>query len=232
MDNISKNIKRVYKKIYIAAHHANKDPNTIKLVAVTKNQSIHAIKSALSIKQNNFGENYAQEALKKIQWFQKNTTDKLIWHFIGTLQSNKSKIIAENFDWCHTITSAKLIYKLHVQRPKILNYLNVLIQINISDNPHRSGIYTTNCLLMLAEKIHHCSRLKLRGIMAMSVFTKDFEKQLLQFKKANVFFQKLKNEYPHIDTLSLGMSNDFIAAIYAGSNLVRIGTDIFGCRSY
>lgn len=230
MNNIKKNIALIYKKIHTAAHNIHRNPNDIKLIMVTKNQSINTIKAALSLKNNNFGENYAQEAFKKISWFQKNTTDKLIWHFIGILQSNKSRIIAENFDWCHTITSSKLIYRLHTQRPKTLDCLNVLIQINISDNTSKSGICTTEHMLKLANIINYYPRLKLRGIMAISVPIQDFKQQLLQFKKAHIFFKQLKTAYSYVDTLSLGMSDDITAAIYSGSNLVRVGRTIFGTR--
>lgn len=232
MNDIKKNIKFIYKTICTAAHHVNRDPLDIKLIAVTKNQSIDNIKTAISLKQKNFGENYAQEALQKIQWFKKNTTDRIIWHFIGTVQSNKSRIIAEHFDWCHTICSAKLIYRLHHQRPSILNHLNVLIQINVSDDQNRSGISTIDDMLKLAKIIHQSFKLKLRGIMSMSSssYSNDFNTQLIQFKKAHIFFQQLQAQYSYIDTLSLGMSNDIIPAVYAGSTLVRIGTTIFGSR--
>lgn len=232
MNNIQKNLKCLYKKIHTIAHNVNRNPKDIQLVVVTKNQSINNIRIALSLKQYNFGENYAQEALKKIQWFQKNTTDKLIWHFIGIIQSNKSRIIAENFDWCHTVTSSKLVYRLNRQRPNNLNYLNVLIQINVNNHNSRAGIHNIKCMLELAKIINHCSKLKLRGIMFMSIPSEHFAEQLDQFKKAYTFFQHLKNEYKHADTLSLGISNDMTAAIYAGSNLIRIGTAIFGSRSY
>lgn len=230
MNNISKNIKYIYKKIHTTAYDINRNPNDIKLIVVTKNQTIDSIKIAVSLKQNNFGENYAQEAFKKIQWFRKHTTDNLVWHFIGIMQSNKSRIIAENFDWCHTLTSPKLVYKLNSQRPKTMDYLNVLIQININNDKSRSGVYTIDNMLNLAKIINHCPNLKLRGIMSMSIPPKNFEKQLLQFKQAYIFFQQLKIRYTYVDTLSLGMSDDIIAAIHAGSNLLRIGTAIFGSR--
>lgn len=227
MQNILENIKNINQKICTIAHSLNRNPNDITLVIVTKNQSINSINLAISAKQNNFGENYAQEALKKIQWFKNNTKYKIIWHFIGILQSNKTKIIAEYFDWCHTLTSSKLIYKLQSQRPENLNNLNVLIQINISHNQSRSGVSTIDNMLKLAKIINNCSKLKLRGIMSILTPSYNFETQLFQFKKAYIFFKQLKTQYKYVDTLSLGMSNDMIPAIYAGSNLIRIGTAIF-----
>lgn len=231
MNNIQYNIKKLRATINIAAHDSNRNANHIKCVAVTKHQSIHSIITAIDLKQNDFGENYAQEALKKIHWFKKNIKNKLTWHFIGAVQSNKSRIIAENFDWCHTITSDKLIHRLNIQRPNTLNALNILIQINTNDNKFQYGVHTIDHMLQLAKIIQHYPNLQLRGIMAMSTPKKNFTQQLCQFKKSYLFFKQLKMKYAYVDTLSLGMSDDIIAAIHAGSNLIRIGTGIFGSRT-
>lgn len=231
MNNIQNNIKKIYHKISITNCNTNQKSKKITLVLVTKNQSINSIKTAISFKQINFGENYVQESLPKINWFKKNIKQKLTWHFIGTIQSNKTKIISENFDWCHTVTSDKVIHQLNRHRPQELNRLNVLIQINVSNDQNRHGISTLDQMYELAKIINHCPKLKLRGIMSMSnPFTTDFKKQLIQFKTAYFFFQKLKTKYLYIDTLSMGMSNDMTAAIYAGSNLIRIGKSIFSSK--
>ncbi|ADV33649.1 pyridoxal phosphate enzyme [Candidatus Blochmanniella vafra str. BVAF] len=228
---IQKQLNHIHNQIHIAAHNVNRNPQNIQLIAVTKNQSINTIKKSIFYGQRNFGENYVQEALKKICWFRTHIPDKISWHFIGSIQSNKIRIIAENFDWCHTISNEKSIYHLNKHRPKKLSQLNTLIQINISGNHNKSGIITIEQMLKLATTIYQCSKLKLRGIMSMSIPKSEFKQQMIQFKKVYTFFKRLQNICPHVDTLSLGMSNDILPAIYSGSNLLRIGTSIFETKS-
>lgn len=155
----------------------------------------------------------------------------LIWHFIGPLQSNKSRLVAENFAWCHTVDRLKIAARLNEQRPGSLPPLNVLIQINISDEQSKSGIML-EALDGLAESIASLPRLTLRGLMAIPAPEADYDRQLAVCQKMAETYHRLKKAYPTVDTLSLGMSDDMEAAIAAGSTMVRIGTAIFGARDY
>ena len=155
----------------------------------------------------------------------------LQWHFIGPLQSNKSRLVAEHFDWCHTIDRLRIAARLSEQRPAELPPLNVLIQINISDENSKSGIPLAE-LDALAAEVAALPRITLRGLMAIPAPESDYVRQFEVAQQMAVAFAGLKTRYPNIDTLSLGMSDDMDAAIAAGSTMVRIGTAIFGARDY
>ena len=155
----------------------------------------------------------------------------LQWHFIGPLQSNKSRLVAEHFDWCHTIDRLRIATRLSDQRPMEMPALNVLIQINISDENSKSGI-TLGELEALAADVAALPRLTLRGLMAIPAPESSYERQFAVAQQMAVAFEALKARYNTVDTLSLGMSDDMEAAIAAGSTMVRIGTAIFGARDY
>ncbi|KEP72128.1 hypothetical protein HR12_28085, partial [Microbacterium sp. SUBG005] len=155
----------------------------------------------------------------------------LQWHFIGPLQSNKSRLVAEHFDWCHTIDRLRIATRLSDQRPMEMPALNVLIQINISDENSKSGI-TLGELEALAADVAALPRLTLRGLMAIPAPESSYERQFAVAQQMAVAFEALKARYDTVDTLSLGMSDDMEAAIAAGSTMVRIGTAIFGARDY
>ena len=169
--------------------------------------------------------------MDKIRYFQEKGVNDLQWHFIGPLQSNKSRLVAEHFDWCHTIDRLRIAARLSEQRPAELPPLNVLIQINISDENSKSGIPLAE-LDALAAEVAALPRITLRGLMAIPAPESDYVRQFEVAQQMAVAFARLKTRYPSIDTLSLGMSDDMDAAIAAGSTMVRIGTAIFGARDY
>ncbi|MXP67719.1 YggS family pyridoxal phosphate-dependent enzyme [Pantoea sp. Aalb] len=227
MTYIKNNLYQVRERIKFLTKYYGRASETIKLVAVSKNKSISEIIEAINAGQQEFGENYVQECIEKI--IKLKNYPKLQWHFIGHLQANKSRLIAENISWCHTIDGIKIAKRLNKQRPDFLPPLNVLIQINISKEKNKFGILLED-LKELAQQVSSLPRLSLRGLMAVPTAYVDYYSQLEVYKKMALAFYSLQKKYPKIDTLSLGMSNDLDAAIAAGSNLVRIGTNIFGVR--
>ncbi|AKC32558.1 YggS family pyridoxal phosphate-dependent enzyme [Candidatus Pantoea carbekii] len=231
MNDVKNNLKRVHERIADAAKRCGRIPREIKLLAVSKTRSTNMIVEAITAGQYAFGENYAQEGIKKIAQLAKYR--EIEWHFIGPVQSNKSRLVAENFSWCHTVDCLRIAKRLNEQRPKYLPLLNVLIQVNISNESSKSGvIINTNALEELVKEILILPGLCLRGLMAIPALKQDKEYQIAIFRRMTNIFNALQKRYSKIDTLSLGMSNDMEAAIFAGSTLVRIGTDIFGLRDY
>jgi len=231
MTEIAYNLAQIHEKIAAASSRCGRAPEEVKLLAVSKTKPASAIAEAIGAGQYAFGENYVQEGVDKIHHFAQQGVTGLEWHFIGPLQSNKSRLVAENFDWCHTVDRLRIATRLSSQRPSHLPPLNVLIQINISDEDSKSGI-TLDALDALAAEVALLPGVKLRGLMAIPAPQADYESQYTVCKKMSVAFESLKNRYPEVDTLSLGMSDDMVAAIAAGSTLVRIGTAIFGARDY
>ncbi|WP_224555799.1 YggS family pyridoxal phosphate-dependent enzyme [Pectobacterium versatile] len=232
MTTIQQNLQDIRQQIATAAAHCAQAPEEITLLAVSKTKPVSAIEEAIAAGQRAFGENYVQEGVEKIHYFQENHPDTpLEWHFIGPLQSNKSRLVAENFDWFHTVDRLRIAQRLSEQRPATLPPLNVLLQINISGEPSKSGIMVDE-LAELAASVVALPNLRLRGLMAIPAPETDYEQQLAVFKQMAVLFQTLSANHPHIDTLSMGMTDDMRAAITAGSTLVRIGTAIFGARDY
>ncbi|WMY96356.1 MAG: YggS family pyridoxal phosphate-dependent enzyme [Arsenophonus sp.] len=225
MNIIQKNIINIKHKIISTAKKYNRLPQDIQLIAVTKNKSCFDIQNAIYAGQYQFGENYAQEGIKKILYFN-NNQNNLTWHFIGTVQANKTKLVAQYFDWCHTIDKFKTAERLNKQRPFNKEPLNVLIQINITNEINKSGILPHN-VYTLVDKILFLKKIKLRGLMAIFSSNKALIQQVSLFYTIEKIFQELKNRYPNIDTLSIGMTNDFDIAIAFGSTLLRIGKAIF-----
>lgn len=228
MTSIQHNLQQVRERISAAAAQCGRDPAEITLLAVSKTKPASAVEEAVAAGQLCFGENYVQEGVDKIQFLEKSA---LNWHFIGPLQSNKSRLVAEHFHWCHTVDRLKIAVRLNAQRPTSMPPLNVLIQINISDENSKSGIML-DALPALAKEIAGLPHLSLRGLMAIPAPEADYARQLAVCQKMAAAFSALKKEYPSVDTLSLGMSDDMDAAIAAGSTMVRIGTAIFGARDY
>ncbi|CFV24126.1 YggS family pyridoxal phosphate-dependent enzyme [Yersinia pseudotuberculosis] len=229
MSTIQQNLQDVRARIATAAHNCGRSPEEVTLLAVSKTKPVAAIEKAIAAGQYAFGENYVQEGVDKIHSFADNKT--LEWHFIGPLQSNKSRLVAENFAWCHTVDRLKIAQRLSAQRPAAMPALNVLIQINISDEQRKAGISLSE-LPALADSISTLPNLCLRGLMAIPAPEHDYQRQLAVFTQMNQAFLTLKARSPQIDTLSMGMTDDMDAAISAGSTLVRIGTAIFGARVY
>lgn len=226
--SISQNLATISQQIQQYCHQANRPEQSVKLLAVSKTKPISAIAEAIEAGQRAFGENYVQEGIEKIQHFANN--DTLEWHFIGLLQSNKTRVVAEHFDWVQTIDRLKIAQRLNEQRPDHLSALNVLIQINISDEESKSGISAKE-MLELATQISQLPRLKLRGLMAIPKPESEPEQQKIVLAQMNELFLQLQSKFEGIDTLSMGMSDDMQSAIECGSTMVRIGTAIFGARS-
>lgn len=231
MNDIAHNLAQVRDKISAAATRCGRAPEEVTLLAVSKTKPASAIAEAIAAGHRAFGENYVQEGVDKIRYFQELGNSDLQWHFIGPLQSNKSRLVAEHFDWCHTLDRLRIATRLNEQRPAGLAPLNVLIQINISDENSKSGI-ALNELDTLAEEVASLPGLTLRGLMAIPAPESSYERQFAVAQQMAVAFEALKARYSTVDTLSLGMSDDMEAAIAAGSTMVRIGTAIFGAREY
>lgn len=231
MNDIAHNLAQVRDKISAAATRCGRASEEITLLAVSKTKPASAIAEAIAAGHRAFGENYVQEGVDKIRYFREQGNTDLQWHFIGPLQSNKSRLVAEHFDWCHTLDRLRIATRLNDQRPAELPPLNVLIQINISDENSKSGIALSE-LDALAAEVAALPRLTLRGLMAIPAPESSYERQFAVAQQMAVAFEALKARYDTVDTLSLGMSDDMEAAIAAGSTMVRIGTAIFGARDY
>lgn len=234
-DSIEFNLNQLRQKIAQCALKANRNCNEIELLAVSKMQSIEKIKGAIEAGQRIFGENYIQEAIQKIAYFKENTKqdETLIWHLIGPIQSNKTALVANHFDWVQTLDRAKIAQRLNDQRHSDLPRLNVLIQINLSQEESKSGISVQE-LTEFAEKILTLDKLLLRGLMIIPKSTNNIQEQLAIFEQAHDLFTKLQTQClqtsAQIDTLSMGMSGDFESAISAGATMVRLGSSLFGQR--
>ncbi|MEJ5068307.1 YggS family pyridoxal phosphate-dependent enzyme [Enterobacter sp. MYb186] len=231
MNDIAHNLAKVRDKISAAATVCGRSSEEVTLLAVSKTKPASAIAEAIDAGQRMFGENYVQEGVEKIRHFREKSTADLQWHFIGPLQSNKSRLVAEHFDWCHTVDRLRIASRLSEQRPAEMPPLNVLIQINISDENSKSGIALEE-LEQLADQVAMLPGLRLRGLMAIPAPESDYDRQFAVARQMAVAFEALKTRFPTVDTLSLGMTDDMAAAIAAGSTMVRIGTAIFGARDY
>lgn len=231
MNSLAENLASV--KARIASAQANSPSHDaccdsdIKLIAVSKTKTASDVQAVYEAGQRDFGENYLQDALGKIQSL--NQLD-IRWHFIGPIQSNKTRPIAENFDWVQTVDRVKIAERLNNQRPEELAPLNVCIQINLDNEASKTGATMAEAK-QLATAIDRMPNLILRGLMFIPKPQHDPHQQLESCMRANEQFRCMQNEFATMDTLSLGMSADLEAAIQAGSNMVRIGTDIFGARA-
>lgn len=224
--SISQQLATISQQIQQYSRQADRPIEAVKLLAVSKTKPVSAIQEAIAAGQRCFGENYVQEGVEKIRHF---ADPSLEWHFIGLLQSNKTRVVAEHFDWVQTVDRAKIAQRLNEQRPDHLPPLNVLIQINISDEASKSGI-TPAQMFELAEQIQQCPRLTLRGLMAIPKPESEPARQKIALAAMQALFTQLQARYAEVDTLSMGMSDDMQAAIECGSTMVRIGTAIFGAR--
>ena len=224
--NIAKNINQIQQKI---TDYTQKYPNTgkaVQLLAVSKTKSAELIKQAYQTGQIDFGENYLQEALQKIS--QLNSLH-ITWHFIGSIQSNKTQDLANYFQWVHSVDRFKIARRLSEQRNPDLPPLNICLQINPGNEMSKSGMRLDE-LPEIAQQIIQLPNIKLRGLMAIPEKAETFEQQRAIFKPLRQAFEQLNSNGLELDTLSMGMSNDMEAAIAEGSTMVRIGTDIFGAR--
>ncbi len=226
MNNMRKKLNQVREQIVQAAMAYGRDPESILLLAVSKKKPASDIRLAWELGQRDFGENYLQEALQKIEELK---DLDIQWHFIGAIQSNKTRHIAEEFQWAHCIDRAKIAKRLSAQRPANMAPLNVCIQVNIDDEPSKAGIDLAE-LAELALEIHELPGIHLRGLMAIPAPQATFELQRVAFAKLSAALDSLRQRGIDCDTLSMGMTHDMEAAIAEGSTLVRIGTAIFGER--
>ncbi len=227
MQNIEKNLSRVHAQIEAAARAAERDPESILLLAVSKKKPASDIRLAWQLGQKDFGENYLQEAQQKMQELQ---DLDICWHFIGAIQSNKTRDIAQAFDWAHCIDRVKIARRLSDQRPADLAPLNVCIQVNIDHEESKAGIDLDQVPGMAAE-IAQLPGLRLRGLMTIPAPHDSYDAQRAAFAPLARMLESLRQQGISCDTLSMGMTQDLDAAIAEGSTLVRVGTAIFGERT-
>jgi len=226
MTAILSNLQAVHAAIRQAAGAAQRDAVQICLLAVSKTMPASLIREAYSAGQNAFGENYVQEALDKIHELR---DLPLEWHFIGPIQSNKTRAIAENFSWVHSVDRLKIAERLSEQRPANLPPLNVCLQINVSGEASKGGVAPDQAGA-LAHAIAALPRLKLRGLMAIPAPAEELTAQRVPFASMRELISQLNSTGLQLDTLSMGMSHDLTAAIMEGATIVRVGTAIFGSR--
>ena len=227
MTTIARNLQDVRARIATACQLAGRNVEDVTLLAVSKTFGAEAVRTAAAAGQRAFGENYVQEGIDKIAQLRDLALE---WHCIGPLQSNKTRPVAEHFDWVHTVDRLKIAERLSAQRPEGLGPLNVCIQVNIDGGPTKSGVAPADALA-LARAVAALPGLKLRGIMTIPESAPDFEAACAVHARARALFDQLNAEGLGLDTLSMGMSADLEAAVAAGSTMVRIGTAIFGVRA-
>ena len=227
MKNIAKSLRYTIQQIRQAEKEYGRSHETVRLLAVSKTRSREEILEAVHTGQTDFAENYVQDAIEKIKSID---NPGLNWHFIGPIQSNKTRQIAEFFNWAHTIDRMKTAQRLNDSRPEDHPPLNVCIQINISGETSKAGIAPEE-LQELAAAVNELPRLKLRGLMTLPAPCEEFEQQRLPFARLRQCLNELQSTIPDMDTLSMGTTNDMEAAIAEGATMVRIGTAIFGPRS-
>lgn len=226
MKSLAESFKLVRQQIAEDCASAGRAPETVALLAVSKTRSADEIRAAAATGQKAFGENYLQEALEKIE----SLSDlELEWHFIGPIQSNKTRPIAENFHWVHSVDRLKIAERLSSQRPHYASDLNICIQVNISAEEQKAGCSVEE-LPMLARAIAALPKIQLRGLMVIPEATDDNALLRQRFRETAQLLEALHREIPSMDTLSMGMSGDLDAAIAEGSTMVRVGTALFGPR--
>ena len=230
MSVIAANLQAVHQRIAAAAQQAGRQPADIALLAVSKTVPPDRIRAAYAAGQVAFGENYVREGVDKIAALA-DLRHRLQWHFIGPLQSNKTRLVAEHFDWVHAVDRLRIAERLSAQRPAGMAALQVCIQVNISGEASKSGVAPAE-VPGLAHAVAALPGLRLRGLMAIPEPEHDPAAQRRPFAAMRAMLQALRTDGLDLDTLSMGMSGDMEAAIAEGATLVRIGTAIFGARQY
>jgi len=226
MTNLAARRQQILTQIHELAIQYGRNPDHILLLAVSKTKPAEVLAEAYQAGQRHFGENYLQEALSKQRLL---GAYDISWHFIGPIQSNKTKAIAAHFNWVHSVDSLKIATRLSQQRPLHLPPLNICLQVNISNEASKSGI-TLAELPMLCEQVRRLPQIKLRGVMAIPEPEHDFQRQRQPYQALYQAVAAL--DLPELDTFSFGMSDDLAAAIAEGATIVRIGTALFGARAY
>jgi pyridoxal phosphate enzyme (YggS family) len=209
-----------------AARDAGRDASAVRLLAVSKKQPVASILAAAEAGQRDFGENFVQEGIEKIDAIDR---DDLGWHFIGHLQTNKTRAVAERFDWVHTVDRLRIAQRLSQQRPAHRADLSICLQVNIDNEAGKSGV-ACHDVLPLARSVAELPRIRLRGLMCLPAIRQGFAAQREPFAILRQLFATLEQDGLPVDTLSMGMSDDFRAAVFEGSTIVRIGTALFGAR--
>jgi pyridoxal phosphate enzyme (YggS family) len=227
MSDLSTAFHETQRRISDAERRFGRHPGAVTLLAVSKTRTTGEIRALAADGQRHFGENYLQEALPKIEEL---SDLELVWHFIGKIQSNKTDAIAGHFDWVHTLDREKIAARLNDQRLDSQPPLNVCIQVNVSGETTKSGVRPEE-VLALAKAVMGYPRLRLRGLMALPAPATDFDEQRLPFRRLARLLVELQDHGFPLDTLSLGTSDDFEAAIAEGATMVRIGTGVFGPRT-
>jgi len=230
MTDLSHNLESVRVRIAAAARNAGRDPQSVELLAVSKTFPAPDVRAAHAAGQRAFGENYVQESIDKIDALA-DLRAALEWHFIGPLQSNKTRPVAERFDWVHSVDRLKIAQRLAEQRPAHLPPLNVCVQVNISGEASKSGVAPAQ-LAEVAQAVAALPMLRLRGLMAIPEPAGDVDAQRAPHRALRALFEHLRADGLALDTLSMGMSADLEAAIHEGATIVRVGTAIFGARDY
>jgi PLP dependent protein len=228
--SIAQHLEEVRQRIAKAAHDASRDASSVTLLAVSKTFPADDVRAAFDAGQRAFGENYVQEGIGKIAELA-DVRDRIEWHFIGPLQSNKTKLVAEQFDWVHSIDRLKIAERLSAQRPEGSRALNVCIQVNVSGEDSKSGVEPADAAA-LAHAVAALPGLRLRGLMSIPEPAESLDAQRAPHARLHELMGALRADGLTLDTLSMGMSADLEAAVLEGATMVRIGTAIFGKRTY
>lgn len=228
MATIADKLQLVRDRIHAAVSQFGRPDDSVTLLAVSKTFPAVTVREAVAAGQHRFGENYVQEAVDKIAELA-DLRDQIEWHLIGPLQSNKTRVVAEHFDWVHSVDRLKIAQRLSEQRPAHLPPLQVCIQVNTSGEDSKSGVQPDDAL-ELARAVAALPRLQLRGVMSLPAPSDDPAEQRRQLQAVRVVFEHLRSQGLPLDTLSMGMSADLEAAVEQGSTLVRVGTALFGQR--
>ncbi len=227
MIRVTENLRKIQDLLAKAAADAGRSDERITLLAVSKKKPLQSIQDAAAAGQRDFGENFAQEGVAKVTAM---ASGELVWHFIGALQGNKTRMVAEHFQWVHTVDREKIARRLSAQRPPGLGPLQVCIEVNVDDEDNKSGV-PADKLLSLARTISELPNMKLRGLMCLPRMRDDFAAQREPFAHLRQLKESLVADGLELDTLSMGMSADYAAAVYEGATIVRIGTALFGKRA-
>jgi len=228
MPDIKQRYQIILDKIKQAENKYGRDLDSVRLIAVSKTKPAEMIREMAELGQHAFGENYLQEAIAK----QNELSDlDLEWHFIGHIQSNKTKDITQHFDWVHGVDRLKIAKRLNDQRPSVLPALNICLQVNLEAEQTKSGV-SSDQVAELAHAVIELPNLKLRGLMSIPSPNNPFEQQCELFKKLRLLSEELNKQGLELDSLSMGMTDDMEAAISQGATHVRIGTALFGSRNY
>tara|TARA_R110002072_G_scaffold136124_2_gene278158 strand:+ start:131672 stop:132409 length:738 start_codon:yes stop_codon:yes gene_type:complete len=232
--SIAENYRTLINQINDAAIQSGREPQSVLLLSVSKTHPSDRLREAYAAGARHFGENYVQEALDKIAELSApgTSTPDITWHFIGPIQSNKTRDIAGAFDWVHSVDRLKIAQRLNDQRPDRLSPLNVCVQVNLSHEDTKAGVDIRDAEALCRQISQQMPHLKLRGLMAIPAPCDDIQAQRATFRPLHDLFVQLQEQFPTMDTLSIGMSDDFPAAIAEGSTMIRVGTAIFGAREY